>query len=402
MERKKILFINYSLHSGGIEKSLITLLELFDYQKYEVDLQLFVHEGLFLKDLPKQVNLLPALLPPEYKLNIIKAFFKLIKKGFVKTAFVRLWITVVSRRGTLGKRFEKIYGAEKKLLRAPEKEYDAAIAFMEGQPLYYAVDFVRSKRKIGFIHGDYKAMEMEKEFDSRYFKRLDALCTVSDICKSSLDDVFPENAGKHHVIYNIISQNSIESRAAAPGFDDKFNGRRILTIARLSYQKGLDIGMEAISQLKGKLNNFKGDGIDFKWYIIGIGPEKESLEALAAELNISDNVVFLGEKANPYPYLSECDIYFQPSRFEGKAIAVDEACVLKKPILLADYSTAADQIENGSEGLIAKSAPEALCEALASMLTDDALRKRLSSNLCGKKVTNEDEIKNLYSLIDNV
>ena len=59
MEKKKILFLNFSLHSGGIEKSLVTLLSLFDYDRYEVDLQLFADEGLFLDRVPEQVHHLP-------------------------------------------------------------------------------------------------------------------------------------------------------------------------------------------------------------------------------------------------------------------------------------------------------------------------------------------------------
>ena len=98
MQKKKILFVNYSLHSGGIEKSLVTLLNLFDYSKYSVNLQLFVHEGLFLKNVPSKVKLLPALLPKEYKLNIRQAFTALLQKGMFKTAFCRLMVTLVSRK----------------------------------------------------------------------------------------------------------------------------------------------------------------------------------------------------------------------------------------------------------------------------------------------------------------
>ena len=64
MEKKSVLFVNFSLHSGGIEKSLVTLLHLFDYEKYDVDLQLFADEGLFLPRVPEQVNHLPSLFPP--------------------------------------------------------------------------------------------------------------------------------------------------------------------------------------------------------------------------------------------------------------------------------------------------------------------------------------------------
>lgn len=391
MNKKKILFINYSLHSGGIEKSLVTLLSVFDYSKYDVDLQLFVHEGLFLENVPDNVNLLPPLLPREYKFNIRQAFFALLKKGMIKTAFCRLFVTLSSQNGSLGDRLKRVYNIEKHMLNKNRIKYDTAVAFMEGQPLYYLVDFINADKKIGFIHGDYKSMGLNKDFEEPYIKKLDALCTVSEACKASLDDVFPESAYKHHVIYNIISEKALKSLAEKEhGFDDNYSGKRILTIARLSHQKGLDIGINAVSLIKN---------LDFKWYIIGIGPLENELKQLINTLGLNDKVVFLGEKANPYPYLNECDIYFQPSRFEGKAIAVDEACVLLKPILLGNYSTACDQIENGLEGIICELTPEALAENLKALLVSDDLSNKYSDQLKNKSVTNEEEIQKLYNLI---
>lgn len=397
MQKKKILFVNYSLHSGGIEKSLVTLLNLFDYSKYSVNLQLFVHEGLFLKNVPSKVKLLPALLPKEYKLNIRQAFTALLQKGMFKTAFCRLMVTLVSRKGTLGERLVRVYNVEKKLLKPNHCEYDAVIAFMEGQPLYYAADFVNAKKKICFIHGDYKAMEMCKEADSAYLDRFDALCTVSEACKQALDESFPESAAKHRVIYNIVSKQTIEALSHSDsGFSDAFCGKRILTIARLSYQKGLDVGVAAIA-LAAKALNIP----DFKWYIIGIGPEQAALKALCEQHGISDKVVFLGEKPNPYPYLRECDIYFQPSRFEGKAIAVDEACILCKPIILADYSTAHDQLDAEKEGIIAEFSPQALSQAIVSLLSSPELCSQFADNLACKDLSNESELQKLYDLIEN-
>ena len=79
MEKKKVLFVNFSLHSGGIEKSLVTLLSLFDFDRYEVDLQLFADEGLFLDRVPPQVNHLPSLFPGVYRKNIREALPGLLK-----------------------------------------------------------------------------------------------------------------------------------------------------------------------------------------------------------------------------------------------------------------------------------------------------------------------------------
>lgn len=392
-DKKKILFINYSLHSGGIEKSLVTVLSLFDYRSYDVDLQLFANDGMFLSRVPSSVNLLPPLFPAEYKLNIRQAFPALIRKGHPLAAVCRLMVTFAGLKGTMGERLVRMWNVENKFIRPSKKEYDAVIAFMEGQPIYYAVTKVKSKNKIGFIHGDYTAMGLCRIFDYGFVRQLNALCTVSESCKTALDNTFPEFKNKFHVIYNIISATFMRNMANEPAdFEDDFTGTRILTIARLSHQKGLDLALPAIAALKK-------EGLKFKWYIIGIGPEEANLKAMIDQLGIEDCVKFLGERSNPYPFLKACDIYLQPSRFEGKSIAVDEAMVMCRPILLTDFSTAADQITSGENGLIVPMTSEGIADGLKKLLQNPELRAQFTAALAKCDYTNEDEINKLYALI---
>lgn len=393
-EKKKILFINYSLHSGGIEKSLVTILSLFDYEKYDVDLQLFANEGMFLERVPKQVNLLEPLFPAEYRLNIRQAFFALLRKGHPLLALCRLLVTLAGLRGTMGERLTKMWKAESHFVRPGYREYDAAVAFMEGQPIYYNVLKVKSKVKIGFIHGDYEAMGLNRDFDREFVRRLDALCTVSESCLASLQKVFPESAEKCHCIYNIISANFMHTLAEnGEGFSDGYTGLRVLSIARLSPQKGLDIALPAAASLKKK-------GLEFRWYVIGVGPEEEKLKAMAKELNLDGCVFFLGERSNPYPYLKQCDVYLQPSRFEGKSIAVDEAMVMCRPILLTDFSTAADQIDSGVNGLIVPMTSEGVEKGLEDLLLHEDRRAAFTDALSKGIFSNEGELNKLYDLIN--
>lgn len=395
MEKKKILFLNFSLHSGGIEKSLVTLLSLFDYDRYEVDLQLFADEGLFLDRVPEQVHHLPSLFPGEYRKNIREALPILLRQGHPLIALCRLLVTFAGKtRGEMGDRLYRMWRIEKHFVRAPKKEYDAVVAFMEGQPIYYAVSKVRAKRKIGFIHGDYGAMGLNADLDRRYVARLDALCTVSESCRAALCKAFPGGDAKFHVIYNIISARFMRQMAEAPAdFGDSFTGPRILTIARLSHQKGLDLALLAAMLMKKR-------GYAFRWYIIGVGPEEDDLKLQAKELGLSETVVFLGERGNPYPFLRTCDIYAQTSRFEGKSIAVDEAMVMARPILLTDFSTAADQIDSEKNGLIVPMTPEGIAEGLQRLLSDGALRERFTAALSACDYTNEGEIEKLYALLE--
>jgi glycosyltransferase involved in cell wall biosynthesis len=392
-DKKKVLFVNYSLHSGGVEKSLVTILSLFDYDTYEVDLQLFANDGMFLSRVPSNVHLLNPLFPVEYRQNIRRAFFALLKKGHPLVALCRLLVSFAGLKGSMGERLVKMWSIERHFIPKSSKHYDTVIAFMEGQPIYYAVTKVDAARKIGFIHGDYQAMGLESSFDRPFIGKLDALCTVSESCLTALKKVFPEYSAKEHVIYNIISANFMRAMAEKEkGFDDGFSGLHVLSIARLSQQKGLDIALPAVALLKRK-------GLSFRWYIIGIGPEEESLKQMAKELELEDSVVFLGERSNPYPYLKECDIYLQPSRFEGKSIAVDEAMVMCRPILLTDFSTASDQIDSGRNGLIVPMTSEGVAEGLEDLIRNEERRSRFSGELSRGNFTNESEINKLYALI---
>lgn len=392
-ERKKILFVNYSLHSGGIEKSLVTILSLFDYKTYDVDLQLFANEGLFFERIPEQVHVLPPLLPAQYRENIRRAFPALLLSGHPLLAFCRLLVSFAGLRGTMGERLTRMWKIERHFVPCSKKHYDAVIAFMEGQPLYYAVEKADADVKVGFIHGDYRAMGLQEEFDRPYISKLNALCTVSESCKTALVDTFPEQSSKFHVIYNIISSSFLRSMSEKEkGFGDVYSGARILSIARLSHQKGLDIAMPAVVDLNRK-------GIPLRWYIIGVGPEEDALKQRAADLKAGDSIVFLGERGNPYPFVRECDIYMQPSRFEGKAIAVDEAMVLCRPILLTDFSTASDQITDGENGMIVPMTTEGVEQGLETLVQDAALREKYVHALSECDLTNESEIEKLYALI---
>ena len=74
---------------------------------------------------------------------------------------------------------------------------------------------------------------------------------------------------------------------------------------------------------------------------------EEELKELIAQNNLEDSFILLGKKTNPYPYMKACDLYVQPSRYEGKAVTVTEAKILGKPILITNYPTARSQIEDG-------------------------------------------------------
>lgn len=395
--KKKLLFVIPSLDAGGAEKSLINLLSQFDFQQYEIDLFLFNISGLFLNSLPKEVVVLAHT-------NSFKTFKKGIFKSGLRYLRVLNFSLFVSRmQFFLINRIyvNKVVSEQKswkyiaKSMTVLDKQYDAAIGYLEKSSLYFVIDKVQASSKIGWIHTNYASSGMDAQFDLCYFNKLNHLITVSDECVKSLNSFFPAISNKISVIENIISPKIVKKLAQLEKeieFDNHYTN--ILTIARLSSEKGIDLAVEACLIL-AKCRNTK-----IKWYIIGDGSERANLEQKIKEYHLEDSVLLLGLKENPYPYLEQCDIYIQPSRYEGKSIAVDEAKILNKPIIVTNFSTAKDQIKNGENGLIIDMNPEIIANSIVQLRANKSLMEMFALNLSNEKLGTEDEVNKLLELID--
>lgn len=394
--KKKLLFVIPSLDAGGAEKSLINLLNQFDFQKYEVDLFLFKNSGLFLNSLPSEVKIIAhhksfAI----FNLGVGTSCLKYVLKANFRlfTARTQFFLTnrlVKNKAISEQKSWEYI----RKSIPALDTKYDCAISYLEKSSLYFVVDKVNSSNKIGWIHTNYSTSGMNPDFDAPYFNILNQLVTISEACVESLVQFFPTIKNKIALIENIVSPKIIQNLAILEN-DFKFDNQNvnILTVARLSTEKGIDLAVETCAILIQ--NNPK-----IKWFVIGDGPERENLELKIRENKLEYNFYILGLKENPYGYLNQCTIYVQPSRYEGKSIAVDEAKILKKPIVVTNFSTAKDQICSGENGIITEMNPKALANAILQLIENRELMEKFSLNLTHEKLGTEDQIYKLYALID--
>ena len=395
--KKNLLFIMPSLHGGGAEKSLVTLLSLIDTERYNVDLLLFRNEGLFADRVPKFVNVIKAGDDYRYFDGSAAAALKyFLSRGDLKRAAKRLLYSASLKIRDDEKRNKISWRLLGGNLPHLPRVYDASIGFLEGPAVYFCLDMTNAARHIGWLHTDYSRIISQKGMDEPYFRRLDCLVGVSAECCRKAESVFPFLRGKTVVIENIISRAAIESAARGNGvYDEKAGETLILTVGRLSPPKGIDLAVLACAELKKR-------GCKFKWHHIGKGELQDEIKALAISKGVADDFVFLGEKANPYPYIKQCDIYVQPSRAEGKSIAVDEAKCLAKPIVVTNFSTVADQVTDGVNGLIAEMSPESIADKICMLIDDAALAEKLSENLKEESVGNEGEIDKLYKLIEEM
>lgn len=398
MKKKKILITSFDMAIGGVERSLIGLLNKIDYSRYDVDLMLFKHEGEFFSLLPKEPNLLPEI--PQYT-TFRKSIKQILQEGNTSIGITRLIARVM---GTLhGKCIHSQepgyliiqYGWKMSLSSLPrlEEEYDAAISFL--WPHYFIGDKVRAKRKIGWIHTDYSNIPLNKRMEYRMWRQMDNIVAVSESCKDSFLSVFPHVNKKVEVIENIISPEFVreESNQDVTHEISVNPGRiKLVTVGRLSHAKGIDDAVHACRKL---LNQ----GYDIEWYIVGYGPQETELKMLIDKLELQDRFFLLGKKTNPYPYIKACDIYVQPSRYEGKAVTVREAQILGKPVLITNFSTAKSQLEDGVDGCICSMGVDGIIEGIKKLIDDVEFRNKIVNNTSQRNYGNEEEVEKIYRLI---
>jgi glycosyltransferase involved in cell wall biosynthesis len=394
--KKKVLFVMNNLNCGGAEKSLVSLLETLDFESYDVDLFLFQKEGLFLNKLPNQVKILDSPINfPLFNMSIKSALALSLIKLRIDLAFARLYSGFIFRTEKNRSRCDqRVWKYSSKSIKKMTKKYDIAIGYLEMSPIYFIVDKVTATKKIGWVHTNYSNSGMDDKIDYPYFRKLDYIVTVSEECQKSLLDHFPNLKQKIRVINNIVSPKIIHRLShqdTEVSFDPNYVN--LLTVARLCHVKGIDLVIESCKLLVEK-------GYKIRWYLMGTGTEIENkmYEELVKKNHLEEEVKFLGVKDNPYPYMKKADIYIQPSRFEGKSIAIEEAKILKKPIVVTNFSTAKDQITNYRNGIMTDMNSLSLTQGIKELIEDKQLISQLTKALSIEKLGSENEIYKLYEI----
>jgi glycosyltransferase involved in cell wall biosynthesis len=385
----------YYLGSGGAEKALINLLDMMDYNRYQVDLLLFEHKGLYLSQLNENVNLLP-LIPEFEKVRRAKNYCKwAIMHGRFISAGKRVYYLMQEKKGlNTNRECWNLY--LKRFLTPLPKEYDVAVGYLQGLSNWYVADKVKAKVKYGWIHTDYKKSNYDKTFDLPFFENFQHIVSISEECTDSLRKAFPTLSKRCLTLLNLMSPEIIRKRANYPNesFPDDHNVLRLLTIGRLLPVKGIDMAIKACSLLKKK-------NYSFLWYIIGDGDLKGTYIKMIEEYDVKDCFILLGEKENPYPYIKQADIYVQPSYYEGKSIAIDEAKILCKPIVVTAFPSIHDQIRQEKTGVIIPIDAESIAFGIERLIKDEALRKQLSDNLNKEEYDLEEkELHRHYQLFE--
>lgn len=399
--KKKILIVSSNLNIGGVQKSLISLLNSFDTENYDVDLLLLRKEGVWLEQLPQDIRLLEPLTYFNYaflyKDNLLKRVFNLVLKENISVVLYNLWYIFIGLiSNNIGRSRQKYWNKSNKYFSGIKEEYDAAIGFSGGLSGYFIVDKVKANKKIYWLHSDYRVLKRDHDIDKKYFDKIDYFVAVSEKVEDIFIGIFPEFNLKTKVMYNITSIDNLKRLASNDTYfvkEDSNSKIKLISIGRLDSNKGFDLAINVCKRLIE-------DGYDIRWYVLGEGPERKKLTKQIKDNKIENRFTLLGQKSNPYPYIDKADIFVHPSRFEGKSVAVDEAKILAKPILITNYPTVNDQITNNKNGIIVPISEEGLYSGLIKLINDTNLRNTLINNLKIESQGSESEINKLYELLN--
>jgi glycosyltransferase involved in cell wall biosynthesis len=396
--KPKILIISHAMQIGGVERSLVGLLEALDPAKVEVHLFLYAHEGEFMPMIPSWVKLIPE--SPSYValgLPLRQAIFS--SRPWIGLA--RLWSKLVTNLG------QKMTGQSGFFLSRSHKyavpflpkipgEYDLAISFLMPHDIVWKN--VTAQKKAGWIHTDYTSVEtgVNLALETPAWAAMDKIVAVSDEVAKSFIKVFPVQAAKVEVIENLLSPSFVR-RQSLIGYPpaDVIKDPETLVLCsagRYTHQKAFDLAALACRKLLDA-------GMKVRWYILGYGPDEPLLRKLISENKLEDSFILLGKRTNPYPYMKACDIYVQPSRYEGKAVAVREAQMLGKPVLISDFATAGSQLEHNIDGYIAEAGVDGLVRGIQYLGKNRQLRLRLADNANARNYGNLSEINKVYNLL---
>lgn len=400
--KARIFIAMHYMEIGGAETALVGLLNALDPARVDVDLFLYDHRGEMMQFIPEWVNLLPQI--PKYSV-LERPIVELVKRGFWGIAAGRLWAKYISKVAykRSGSKLENNGGLDKmSKCTAPllprinqSVTYNLAISFLT--PHRIVAEKVKAKKKIAWIHTDYTRVWVDAEDELKVWQKYDYVASISGDVTNTFLQVFPSLAPKIVEIENTLSPTFVRKRAELQNVDKEIRHEgtiTLLSVGRFSDAKNYDNVPDICKRL---INETK---LNIKWYIIGYGGDEALIRKKIKEAGMEEHVILLGKRSNPYPYIKACDIYVQPSRYEGKSVTVREAQMLCKPVVVTNYPTAPSQIRSGIDGVIVPMDNEGCAHGLAEVICDKPLQERIIAHLKTHDYGNESEVEKIYTLIN--
>lgn len=376
------------MECGGVQKSLLSLLNAIDSTYLNITLLLNEKKGAFLKFIPNWITIQEL----QYREDIVEEIqigrraqlrkmlrqlkpISLLKKymSMHKEANMQYYDGIIHRQ----KRFNNAIINQEIF----NQKYDLAVAYSDLNQMILVNDHIKANRKIAFLHNQLDKRPGNISVCQYLFENFDSVyCVSKDMTKYLINHISGIKDNVHYFPH-ILNVQMFKDWAQKYNAEWPGSGIKILSVGRITKQKGFDL----IPHIAQKLRK---DGINFQWLIIGEGDSLETLITETKEHNIYDYVKFCGMKENPYPYFATCDIYVQPSRYEGYCLTVAEARAFAKPIIATHFDGANEQLEYGRCGKIVDFSVNSLYSAIKELSENPNIMLMYRNALKTQKVNN--------------
>lgn len=367
-----------SMNIGGVEKSLLSLLSEMPRNEYEITILLLEKKGGFLEYIPDWVKVEEVNWYQTIKPIIMQSPQQTIKNYAKSHQYPKILPFIFSYY--ISKYFNNRYLYYRQVFHEitfNDITYDIAVSYHGPTDIidYYIANHVKASQKISWVHFDISKHLVNTKLYAKLYKKFNKINVVSNEAMLRLIEKIPSVQGKAEVFMNLVPTNLIKELSKEyVKFDDDYKGIKIVTVGRLSKEKGQDLAIETLSRLLNK-------GYDVRWYCIGEGNDRKEYERMIENYNLKENFFLLGSTINPYPYIANADIYVQTSRHEGYCLTLAEAKCLAKPIVTTNFTGAKEQLKNGLNGLIVDCNEQDLYQKIRYLIDYPTERIKLSSNL---------------------
>lgn len=229
-------------------------------------------------------------------------------------------------------------------------------------------------------------------------RKADHIISVSDATKRNCIKWFGVEEKRISVIHNGVDVKNIQKlskeKLELPNQTLNETDKKLVFVGRLINRKGLDLLLKAIKHLDKDYS--------FKLIVVGGGSLVNHYKQMCKDFNIESNVLFLGEKKNPFPYLKLGDIFILPSRSEGFPNVLLEAMAMGKTVIAANCKNGPNEIIDNSNGtLVEVNNPNEIADTIIHYFENQDLAKMHAYN-AKKTVEHSFKLNSQLSKIEKV